>query len=78
MFSKGLLRRRSTQIPGNALRKKAGRDGFDGGVSCFFVQDSHVHDVRFMQRLVFDLWVDDGRVGDPGGVGTRGAGHHVV
>lgn len=42
------------------------------------LQDSHVHDVGFMQRLVFDLWVDDGRVGDPCGVGTLGAGHHVV
>ena len=31
-----------------------------------------------MRRLVFDLWVDDSRVGDTGGVGTRGAGHHVV
>lgn len=38
----------------------------------------HVHDVCFMQRLMFDLWVDDGWVGDPCGVGTRGAGHHVV
>lgn len=42
------------------------------------LQDSHVHDVCFMQRLVFNLWVDDGRVGDPCGVGTWGAGHHVV
>lgn len=58
-------------------QENAGTDGSDGGMSCF-AQDSHVHDVRFMQRLVFDLWVDDGRVGDPGGVGTRGAGHHVV
>ncbi len=49
---------------------------FDEGTLC--LQDSHVHDVCFMQRLVFDLWVDDGRVGDPCGVGTRGAGHHVV
>lgn len=42
------------------------------------MHDSHVHDVCFMQRLVFDLWVDDGWVGDPCGVRTRGAGHHVV
>lgn len=42
------------------------------------LQDSHVHDVCFMQRLVFNLWVDDGRVRDPCGVGTWGAGHHVV
>lgn len=31
-----------------------------------------------MQRLVFDLWVDDGWVGDPCGVRARWAGHHVV
>lgn len=42
------------------------------------LQDSHVHDVCFMQRLVFDLWVDDGRVGDPRGVRTLGSWHHVV
>lgn len=42
------------------------------------VWNLHVHDVCFMQRLMFDLWVDDGWVGDPCGVGTRGAGHHVV
>lgn len=47
-------------------------------VSFNFYFDSHVHDVRFMQRLVFDLRVDDGRVGDPCGVGTWGAGHHMV
>lgn len=45
---------------------------------CRVLRRTHVHDVRFMQRLVFDLWVDDGWVGDSGGVGTRGAGHHVV
>lgn len=49
---------------------------FDEGILC--LQDSHVHDVCFMQRLVFDLWVDDGRVGDPCGMGTWGARHHVV
>lgn len=40
--------------------------------------DLHVHDVCFMQRLVFDLWVDDGWVGDPRGVRAGRAGHHVV
>ncbi len=40
---------------------------FDEGTLC--LQDSHVHDVCFMQRLVFDLWVDDGWVWDPCGVG---------
>lgn len=47
-----------------------------GGASRF--QNSHVHDVCFVQRLVFDLWVDDGWVGDPCGMWTWGAGHHVV
>lgn len=47
-----------------------------GGASPF--QNSHVHDVCFVQRLVFDLWVDDGWVGDPCGMWTWGAGHHVV
>lgn len=38
----------------------------------------HVHDVCFMQRLMFDLWVDDGWVGDTCGVRAGRAGHHVV
>lgn len=37
-----------------------------------------MHDVRFMQRLMFDLRVDDGWVGDPCGVRAGRAGHHVV
>lgn len=37
-------------------------------------EDSHVHDVRFMRRLVFNLWVDNGPVGDPCGLGARGPG----
>ena len=42
------------------------------------LRDSHVHDVCFMRWLVFDLRVDDGRVGDPCGVRALGARHHVV
>ena len=65
------------KIPGSvSSQKTADRGVFDEGILC--LQDSHVHDVCFMQRLVFDLWVDDGWVGDPCGVGTWGAGHHVV
>lgn len=45
---------------------------------CVYVCNLHVHDVRFMQRLMFDLWVDDGRVRDPCGVRAGWAGHHVV
>lgn len=60
-------------------RRKLGVKGGEGRLRVFSrMQDSHVHDVRFMQRLMFDLWVDDGRVGDPCGVGTWGARHHVV
>lgn len=39
---------------------------------------SHVHDVGFVQGLVFDLGVDDGRVGDPCGVRARRSRDHVV
>jgi len=39
---------------------------------------SHVHEVGVMLRLVFDLWVDDGGVGDARGVGPRGSGDHVM
>lgn len=48
----------------------------EGELLC--LKDSHVHDVSFMRRLVFDLWVDDGWVGNPSCVRTRGAGDHVV
>lgn len=49
---------------------------FEKGILC--LRDSHVHDVCFMQRLVFDLGVDDGWVGDSCGVRTWGSWHHVV
>lgn len=46
--------------------------------ACMCLSNLHVHDVRFMQRLMFDLWVDDGWVGDPCGVRAGWSGHHVV
>lgn len=37
-----------------------------------------MHDVTVMRRLLFDLWVDNGRVRDSCGVRTWGTWHHVV
>lgn len=39
---------------------------------------SHVHQVRLVWRLVFDLWVNNGRVGDPCGMWSRRSWNHVM
>lgn len=40
--------------------------------------NSHVHQVCLMWRLMFDLWVDNGRVGDSRGMRSGRSWNHVM